>query len=499
MQLIIIALILLLFAHDALVASMGELPQMAGLDILVFTSLSIKMAVALTFYFIMQTIRHRVEQGDRKPWRWLGRVLSGYQFTVLFLFALDLVMGGLVEVRGVIGDLVLVDELILLLPTLAMLVWQWWVYYPIDRRLREGMLIKQASLGRPVSPLLSRGQYLRSQMRMQLGMVVLPLLVLMGWVELVEVLGPTGWQVLGHAWLLPVTVAGALAMFLALPLVIRWVWQTEPLPGGEVRRFLLEICRRNSVRVRELLLWRTHGAVINAAVMGLHPRVRFILLTDGLLDQMDQSHIEAIMAHELAHVKHRHLIWLLVAAIAIGGLLQFGLTMLFFGVMQLLGNLGIPANSEWIGGFTGEQFSFTAVVLLTCFGWLWLFGIISRLAERQADTFAVEHCVRMQREPTQDERGRALIDADAVRSMTSALERVAELNHMSTSRHDWRHGSIVDRQRYLRSLVDKPVDDLPINTTMHRVNLAALVVTALMIGLVTVQNYAPTWLAGVGL
>ena len=74
---------------------------------------------------------------------------------------------------------------------------------------------------------------------------------------------------------------------------------------GEVRDRMIELCASmHNVRVRELLLWHTSGRMINAAVTGLVRQVRFILLSDGLLDQVSNPRaIEAVMAHELAHVK----------------------------------------------------------------------------------------------------------------------------------------------------------------------------------------------------
>jgi len=48
----------------------------------------------------------------------------------------------------------------------------------------------------------------------------------------------------------------------------------------------------------------------NAAVMGFIPRFRYVLLSDLLLETMTDEQVEAIFAHELGHVMHRHLFWL---------------------------------------------------------------------------------------------------------------------------------------------------------------------------------------------
>ena len=73
-----------------------------------------------------------------------------------------------------------------------------------------------------------------------------------------------------------------------------------------------------------MLLWKTFGVMINAGVMGLVAPLRFILLTDGLVERMPVERIEAVMAHEVAHVSKRHIFWLIVTPglwIGSGGLL----------------------------------------------------------------------------------------------------------------------------------------------------------------------------------
>ena len=39
------------------------------------------------------------------------------------------------------------------------------------------------------------------------------------------------------------------------------------------------------------------------------PHVRYILLSDLLLERMDDEQIEAVFAHEVGHVVHRHMAW----------------------------------------------------------------------------------------------------------------------------------------------------------------------------------------------
>src|SRR6185436_21061634 len=85
-------------------------------------------------------------------------------------------------------------------------------------------------------------------------------------------------------------------------------------------------CRRIGLRYREILLWHTHGMAINAAVMGFVGPLRYILVSDALLETMDEEEIEAVFGHEAGHVRHYHLqffmLFVMVTMYITGGLLE---------------------------------------------------------------------------------------------------------------------------------------------------------------------------------
>ena len=90
----------------------------------------------------------------------------------------------------------------------------------------------------------------------------------------------------------------AVAIFLASPVLLRRIWSTTPLPDGPLRTKLLKLCNRIGLRVAEILIWHTDGVMVNAAVVGLVPRMRYILLSDTLLEAMTEDEIEAVFGHE---------------------------------------------------------------------------------------------------------------------------------------------------------------------------------------------------------
>ena len=57
-------------------------------------------------------------------------------------------------------------------------------------------------------------------------------------------------------------------VLLMTPALLVFVLPTQRLPDSPLRRRLEELCQRHGVRVNNVLLWRTHSSVGNAAVMG---------------------------------------------------------------------------------------------------------------------------------------------------------------------------------------------------------------------------------------
>ncbi|MEM8783708.1 MAG: M48 family metallopeptidase [Planctomycetota bacterium] len=403
----------------------------------------------LLVLFGLQCRRTRARLGTSRGFRGLAgidRSLLALPFVLLGLFVADLALGWLPLIRGMFGDLVLLDETLAMLPTLITVLGVWWLHYPIDRRLREATIMRRADEGLPVYPLLSRGRYVFNQSRHQLGILLIPLLILMAWSESVQWFADRDKITATAAlWATPI---GAGAMFVLAPPLLTRVFDTVPLPAGSIRDAMLETCERNRVKVADLRLWRTGGHLINAAVMGLIPQLRYVLLSDGLLDQLHKPHVEAVMAHELGHVKHRHLIWLvLFAALLLGAA---------FALADAV--IARTTDAAWM-----QAVCVAAALLL----WAWAFGWCSRRIERQADAFAANHMSRVS--------GSAeAFSPDGVSHVVTALGRVAELNHLRLSRPSWRHGSIAHRQAYLLSLLDRPKARASVDGTMNRLKAAAL-------------------------
>jgi STE24 endopeptidase len=249
------------------------------------------------------------------------------------------------------------------------------------------------------------------------------------------------------------------------------VLQTQPLPDSPLRRRLEALCVRVGMRYRDILLWRTQNHMGNAAVMGVFPPVRYILLSDLLLERMDDEQIEAVFAHEMGHVVHRHMVWYVVV------ILIFTLALLSIGRFvpeELPALAGIPQGLVDVLSIVGVMSMF-----------LVYFGFISRRFERQADVYAARLieanarvAVPVPRHPIAESPSTHVGPYGAT-VFASALHRVAVMNNIPLaprrrprrgffrrlghsvdgaveSLHNWLHGSIHGRMEYLRGLSTDP-------------------------------------------
>lgn len=374
-----------------------------------------------------------------------------------------LALGWLDAVRHATGNLVGVDELLACLPVLTVFTLGLYSFFPVDRRLRESVIIGALDQGRSLPPMLTRWQYIAGSLRHQVLWVLIPIACIMTWGEQTDRWAQR--HTLSSVEAGAAQFAGILALLLVMPAVMRRLWDTVSLGPGPLRDRLEAMCRDQGIRVRDLLVWRTHGTMINGAVMGFVPRFRYILLTDALIEHLPMQQIEAVMAHELGHVRRHHILWL--GASAIGSITVVSWLML---VGMELARPGLT-NAEWAQAVAGG--ASLGVGLL-------VFGLVSRRFEWQADAFAVQHMSGYHRRAD----GPVELTPEAVEAMRGALESVARLNHIPRRRFTWRHGSIAARQERLEALAGLRADRLPIDRLGRVIAVVAAVVGLAAAGLV---------------
>ncbi len=308
-------------------------------------------------------------------------------------------------------------------------------------------------------------------------------------------------------------------MFVGAPELLRRILRTTPLPEGPLRRRLQDLCRRSGIQYRDILVWNTQFNVGNAAVMGLFPRFRYVLLSDLLLERMKDEEIEAVFAHELGHVVHHHMIWYVVFFVTLI-LVTAGIENAVHGMPRLMS----VSPEVW-----------TLLTMTTgALGFWLIFGYLSRRFERQADVYAARmmEAVRpadpsagaaamsplldafgmVPREPRpQPSVVESHVGAYGANLFASALHRVAVINNMPVTprsregrglmnqvsyavgsltdlAHDWLHGSIPSRMEYLRTISADP------NLTGKFDRVMGRLYSAMLFVLVASAAYTVPWL-----
>lgn len=115
-----------------------------------------------------------------------------------------------------------------------------------------------------------------------------------------------------HWWL--IAWAAFLGLFVLMaqlaPVVLFPIfYKFEPLENEELKRRLISLSERAGTRVRGVYKWHLSekSKKANAALTGLGA-TRRIILADTLLDNYSDDEIEAVLAHELGHHVHKHIL-----------------------------------------------------------------------------------------------------------------------------------------------------------------------------------------------
>ncbi len=458
-------------------------------------------AILLVSHALVMWCDRRVSQArSAAPLRRAERMIRAARWLIIVHFAACvLVLDWLGLVRSAIGDLVLIDEAVALLPALLGLAGTWWVYYPIEQRVQSALLIRRLDEGQPLYPTLSRLGYTILQSRLHLLVMLVPLLMILGMGEAIEVgakrFAPVTW--VAEITTISTMLAGVIVFIIAPP-VICALLDVHRMPGGALRESLLALAKKHKVRLRDVLVWNTAGTMINAAVLGLVGWFRYVLITDALLDAMGRRELLAVMAHEVGHVRRHHMPWLAGALVAslfvatqIVGLPLYFLTDAQIARLQDF----VPLDLAVVG--------LSMALALTGFGW------VCRRFERQADTFAVQHlsqegpgplAMGLDEETEEAPGGHApdasgapsahgrFVTLEAAEAMQSALQTISRLNAIDRRRPSWRHGSIAWRQDYLATLPGQRISELHIDRVVTRIKamiaatllvaIAAIVITA---------------------
>jgi STE24 endopeptidase len=189
-----------------------------------------------------------------------------------------------------------------------------------------------------------------------------------------------------HWWF--ITWALFMGLFILLaqlaPVVLLPIfYKFEPLDNEDLRRRLVQLSEHAGTRVRGVYRWKLSekSKKANAALTGLGG-TRRIILADTLLDNYAPEEIEAVLAHELGHHVHKHILKSI--------LVQAGITLLGFWVANWVLHYAVDRHMfEELSDFANlPLLALTATALSLLL--MPALNAYSRYNERQADRYAFE-------------------------------------------------------------------------------------------------------------
>ena len=215
------------------------------------------------------------------------------------------------------------------------------------------------------------------------------------------------------------------------PALIKNLWNCKSMPAGPARTHMENFCRQQNFKYNDIMLWPLYeGKMLTAGVMGVSKKYRYVLITPALLEALSPFEIEAVLAHEIGHIKKYHLqLYLLlflgfglVASLITSPMLYLLLNSnLFYRIINFAGIDPEAALTFW---GTAPMF----VIMLLYFRYI--FGFFMRNFERQADLAVFK----------------ALGDSTP---LISSLEKISWLSGDIRDKPSWHHFGIGQRVDFL--------------------------------------------------
>ncbi len=215
------------------------------------------------------------------------------------------------------------------------------------------------------------------------------------------------------------------------PAMIQKFWRCKPLESGYVRSRIEKLCKRAGLEYSNILYWPIFGGrMITAGIMGLIKKFRYILITKALVRHLEPEEMDAVIAHEIGHIKKKHLHFYLVFFIGYIFLAYTSFDLLVYFIIytdpvyRLISSAGI--NHDTI---ISAVFSLIIIIIFFIY-FRYIFGYFMRNFERQADTYVY-----------------ALFPS--AKPLISTFKKIAATTGQPPDKPNWHHFSIKERIEYL--------------------------------------------------
>lgn len=239
------------------------------------------------------------------------------------------------------------------------------------------------------------------------------------------------WILTNH-WL--ILLAIMLLFFLLFPPVILKIWGCKRVAHGSLA-FLTEFLEKENFSFRGIYLWPIYeGKLYTAGIIGPLPWLRYILITESLLNVLNPLELKSVMAHEVAHARLRHMWLYLVILLVFMGVLYNSYEYLLYFLSKISLVVDISIDERIFRHLEYISVSFM-IVLIFCF-LRYIFGYFMRNFERQADLYGASIA--------------------GVQPLIDALEKIGYYSGNIRDLPSWHHFSIKERVEVLKLFEREP-------------------------------------------
>ncbi len=220
------------------------------------------------------------------------------------------------------------------------------------------------------------------------------------------------------------------------PLSIR-VWKCLPLPESSLRQLIKRYLTQENATVKEIVLWGAfEGRLLTAGVIGIFRPFRYLFLTSGLLAALEEPEILSVVAHEVGHLKHKHMWWLLFFFLGFIVITYLSFPMIYLILLAYFPKPKLLALFPRIEYFPDIIFCIFLLLFVLIYFRL-IFGLYIRHFERQADLYCLE-------------------SLGTAEGLIRSLQKIAILSGHTERLPSWHHYSIAERINFLRAASTNP-------------------------------------------
>jgi Zn-dependent protease with chaperone function len=312
-------------------------------------------------------------------------------------------------------NMLFLNKLFWLLPTVIWLLVLWWVTSPVKNKL----------------------SWVSHRVRLDILLLMIPVYVLLAVTETAVALNVES-DVIALVELVTMVLLVAW-----MPFFITVILSAKQMDNQELQHSIIEVATHSGIRHTKVFVWNTHQQIMNAFATGMAFQPKVLVMTDKLIARLTTKELLAVTAHEYAHHKYLHTTFLVITAI----MTIMVLTIIF----PMLG----ADNSSIV-----SQVAQLVLIILSII-------IVLRQFERQADAYSAF-------EMSGSVKG-GVITLEGESTLSNALGAIAFSQNRDPNAFDLVHRSISSRQRYLHGLVGTTHAELAINKRVIRIKISLII------------------------